>query len=156
MSNRLRLRCAQPRATASRVEASASAVEAARGQSARYAGEPVEVEVPAANGTAYAWSLQWSAAWGESGTMARPCSRAGSIHMIGVLMLWRVHHQTVNLVPLGKHCWFDSSHSDQNEEGVAPIGRATAFQAVCCRFEADRPLQVLPRLRRDPIAAGHG
>jgi len=23
-------------------------------------------------------------------------------------MLWRVHPQTVNLIPLGKHSWFDS------------------------------------------------
>ena len=23
-------------------------------------------------------------------------------------MLWRVHRQTVNLSPLGKHSWFDS------------------------------------------------
>ena len=23
-------------------------------------------------------------------------------------MLWRVHHRTVNPIPLGKHSWFDS------------------------------------------------
>ena len=30
-----------------------------------------------------------------------------------VLMLWRVHPETVNLVPQGKHYWFDSSYFHQ-------------------------------------------
>ena len=29
-------------------------------------------------------------------------------------MLWRVHPETVNLVPLGKQCWFDSNLVHQN------------------------------------------
>ena len=28
-------------------------------------------------------------------------------------MLWCVHPKTVNLVPLGKQCWFDSNHTHQ-------------------------------------------
>ena len=30
------------------------------------------------------------------------------------LMLWRVHPQTVNLIPLGKQSWFDSKLLHQN------------------------------------------
>jgi len=34
-------------------------------------------------------------------------------------MLWSVHPETVNLVPLGKRCWFDSSHFHKANSSVA-------------------------------------
>jgi len=54
-----------------------------------------------------------------SGTKIPRLVRAGSspatrTKVMGVLMLWRVHPETVNLVLLGKHSWFESRNTHQS------------------------------------------
>ena len=54
----------------------------------------------------------------------------------GELMLWCVHLQTVNLVPLGKHCQFDSDLTHHLFRSVAQFGRASGLGPEGRQFES--------------------